>query len=108
MLDFIGEVFEAIVDDEKWPLEMRVFVFIKKVKNRIMHSGKLIKNYKINDGLLEKLITILQDINNGTDIRFKGYQLQELAKFVEKKYMLLNFKELMHMDSPSCLELAVL
>ena len=83
-------------------------MFIKKLKNRIMHSGELIKNYKINDGLLEKLMTILSDTNKGADIRFKGYQLQELAKFVEKKYMLLNFKELMQMESPRCLELAVL
>ena len=54
---------------------MRVFVFIKKLKNRVMHSGQLIENHKINDGLLDKLLTILQDLNKGTDIRFKGYQL---------------------------------
>jgi len=42
-LDEIKQTFERIMDDASWPLELRAFIFEKKVKNDLMYgkSGEL-------------------------------------------------------------------
>lgn len=43
VLDEIKQTFERIMDDASWPLELRAFIFEKKVKNDLMYgkSGEL-------------------------------------------------------------------
>ena len=56
----IKQTFEKILDDASWPLELRAFIFEKKVKNDLMYAKEVIPDTKISKWFLNPLYHLIR------------------------------------------------
>ena len=78
-------------------MELRAFIFEKKVKNEFLYTEDVIPNTKIPSQFLKPLYWLLKQIQSslaGRHFQFAAIQLEILANFLEENFMKrLNFKE---------------
>lgn len=89
--------FEQIPDDKAWPIEIRTFIYEKKVKNEFLYLEDIIVSSGVPAKTLKPLYHLLKGVqaNLGKlNYEFASYQLEIIAKFLEKNFLKkLNFKE---------------
>ena len=64
ILDEMKGKLESILNDRSWPMELRAFIFEKKVKNEFLYTEDVIPNTKIPSQFLNPLFWLLQQIQS--------------------------------------------
>lgn len=64
ILDEMKEELESILNDQSWPMELRAFIFEKKVKNEFLYTKDVIPNTKIPSQFLNPLFWLLKQIQS--------------------------------------------
>ena len=97
VLDQVKTSFEKIYEDKSWPIEIRTFIYEKKVKNEFLYSEDIIASSGVPSKTLKALYHLLKGVqaNLGKlNYEFASYQLEIIAKFLENNFLKkLNFKE---------------
>lgn len=102
--------FDEILVDSSWPIELRSFIFQKKVKNAFRFSGDIIQNAGIPQQFLNPLYFLLKQVQDSLQIQryqFAGIQLEIIARFLEKNFVdRLNYKETLAPNDQKCTVIA--
>ena len=97
ILDLVKASFEKIIDDKAWPIEIRTFIYEKKVKNEFLYTEEVIASCEVPTKTLKPLYHILKGVQSNLgklNYEFASNQLEIIAKFLEMNYVKkLNYKE---------------
>lgn len=102
VLDRIGAALDSILANQSWPLEIRVFIFDKKVKNRFLFTEPLLANSSLPSNFLATLQSLLDEVKSelaAQRFAMAEHQLQSIALFLEQNHLKkLNFREALEID----------